>query len=244
MADTAIEWTERTPARRFRASAATRIGVSLAEYDTKLAAGLKWCTGCKEWHTRQAFAKDRTRWDGLKAACTARTPRKRPGPTIPERRRRAALGQAWCSVCQLWLTTSEVRGGICKPHAAAAARDAYRGHAGEQIRARVYARARGLDPIPPWWRTQQFGSFDGLCAYACNRPATSIDHVWPVARGGRSVPGNLAPACTSCNSSKGDRHPAPWVERGITSHPHAWEQLIALALEHNTDEWLEEINDG
>lgn len=236
--------TDTTSGRRFRASAASRIGITLTEYDAKTTAGLKWCTGCKDWHSRRAFAKDRSRGDGLKATCSAYAVRKMPGPTIPERKRRAVLGEAWCSDCKSWLAIGEVRSGICKAHIAARARVAYRGQAGDQIRARVYARKRGLDPIPPWWRTEQFDDFSGLCAYACGRAATSVDHVWPVVRGGRSTPGNLAPACISCNSSKRDGDPAPWIERGIAAHPNAWERLIALALEHNTDEWLEEINDG
>lgn len=37
-------------AERSRKSAATRIGVSLEEYDRRHAAGEWWCSGCKAWH--------------------------------------------------------------------------------------------------------------------------------------------------------------------------------------------------
>ncbi|GAC1375750.1 MAG: hypothetical protein NVSMB4_04140 [Acidimicrobiales bacterium] len=40
------------------------------------------------------------------------------------------------------------------------------------------------------------------CAY-CTAPPTSVDHVVPLSRGGTNWEGNLAPACRSCNSSKG-----------------------------------------
>jgi hypothetical protein len=39
------------------------------------------------------------------------------------------------------------------------------------------------------------------CAY-CPAPATSIDHVVPLIRGGTNFEGNLAPVCRPCNSSK------------------------------------------
>ncbi|MEV4975594.1 hypothetical protein [Streptomyces scopuliridis] len=87
MADkTGIEWTEQTPALRIRATAATRIGVTLAEYDSNRAAGLKWCTGCKKWHSRDAFATDRSRTDQLKARCRASAGRQQKATYVPKRR--------------------------------------------------------------------------------------------------------------------------------------------------------------
>ena len=46
------------------------------------------------------------------------------------------------------------------------------------------------------WRRQR-----RACAY-CPAPATTLDHVLPLVRGGTNYEGNLAPACKSCNSSK------------------------------------------
>lgn len=31
--------------------------------------GLKWCVGCKEWHLKDEFGKDATRYDELSASC-------------------------------------------------------------------------------------------------------------------------------------------------------------------------------
>jgi len=223
-------------------TAAARIGITVEEYRALQAQGLKWCMTCAVWRPVTAFAKDRSRGDGLKSTCNGHYARKAAGPSKAERRQRALVGERWCRGCKAWLPVAEVpRAGACRPCTAAAARAYYAGPAGEQIRALKNARSRRLDPIPPWWRQQQFADFDGLCAYGCGSPAEVIDHVWPVVRGGKSTPGNLVPACNRCNSKKRANSPTPWVERGLALMPEPWEHLVALALEHNTDLWLEEL---
>ena len=225
--------------------AATRIGITVEEYKALQAQGLKWCMTCTEWRPVANFAKDRSRGDGLKATCNGHYTRKAPGPTKAERRQRDLMGERWCRGCKAWLSAPDVnRDGACRPCAAAEARARYAGPGGAQIRARVYARKRRLDPIPPWWREEHFADFNSLCGYGCGSSAAVIDHIWPVAQGCKSTPGNLVPACVGCNSSKSDKNPTPWVERGLTLVPIPWERLVALALEHNTDRWLEQIING
>lgn len=68
MTATKIEWADRV-SLRVRATAAARLGLTLVEYDQHLAAGEKWCGGCREWHPRSAFATDRSRGDGLMPRC-------------------------------------------------------------------------------------------------------------------------------------------------------------------------------
>lgn len=46
------------------------------------------------------------------------------------------------------------------------------------------------------WRAER-----RACAY-CGDPATTVDHVVPLVRGGTNWEGNLAPACRKCNGSK------------------------------------------
>ena len=41
----------------------------------------------------------------------------------------------------------------------------------------------------------------------------TLDHVFPMARGGRSQPGNLVVACAPCNRLKGDLHPHEFFAR-------------------------------
>jgi 5-methylcytosine-specific restriction endonuclease McrA len=48
-----------------------------------------------------------------------------------------------------------------------------------------------------------------LCHWCGVNPATTADHVKPVARGGRHT-GNLVPCCAGCNASKQDQ-PRPTV---------------------------------
>jgi 5-methylcytosine-specific restriction endonuclease McrA len=47
-----------------------------------------------------------------------------------------------------------------------------------------------------------FEKYNGLCIY-CGNEAKTIDHLIPLSRGGSNGVENLAPACLSCNSSKG-----------------------------------------
>ena len=53
-----------------------------------------------------------------------------------------------------------------------------------------------------WWRSQ---IDKGICHY-CHRKfppqELSMDHIVPVARGGRSVRGNVVPCCKECNNKK------------------------------------------
>ncbi|MEU1074338.1 MULTISPECIES: HNH endonuclease signature motif containing protein [unclassified Streptomyces] len=41
--------------------------------------------------------------------------------------------------------------------------------------------------------------------------AAEVDHVHPLAKGGRDDWDNLTPACSECNRSKGDRDVAAWL---------------------------------
>jgi 5-methylcytosine-specific restriction endonuclease McrA len=70
----------------------------------------------------------------------------------------------------------------------------------EHVR-REREKARELRKSGWWQRRLQ----RGLCAY-CGQtfPAKELtmDHVVPVARGGRSAKGNVVPACKACNNQK------------------------------------------
>jgi 5-methylcytosine-specific restriction endonuclease McrA len=174
-----IEWTEAT---WHTITAAKRIGVPVDEYVSRINSGEKWCTGCKEWHSRTLFYVDRSRSDGLAASCKGRAKR------YP---------------VQLRLFDEEEKRARCN----ALYRQYYAGPAGAAIRERVYARKRNLDPIPAWWREE---TLQEGCAY-CGAPAGTLDHVIPVSTGGKSEPGNLVPACATCNSKKKDSDPRPWI---------------------------------
>jgi 5-methylcytosine-specific restriction endonuclease McrA len=63
-----------------------------------------------------------------------------------------------------------------------------------------------------WWQSRVSR---GVCHY-CQRqvPAKelTLDHVLPLARGGRSTKGNCVPACKECNNQKKNLLPIEWEE--------------------------------
>ena len=218
--------------------AAHRIGIDVAEYEARVAAGLKWCSRCKEWHLREAFGIDRSRGDGLAAACrdSLEAGGRRPGQRM--RRTQAADGKAWCRECASWLPVADIAQGVCREHRNTAARAWYADQS-DEWRRRKMAIQRGLDPVPEWWRAECFDVFNSLCAYGCGRAAQVLDHIWPVSHGGRSTPGNLTPVCTPCNSSKNARNPVRWIEKGFAAFPEQWLNILILAIEHGSAEWIE-----
>ncbi len=54
----------------------------------------------------------------------------------------------------------------------------------------------------------------GMCIY-CGSPAQQIDHVVPVARGGRTFQSNGVCACSACNHKKRDKLDQDFLTRGI-----------------------------
>lgn len=62
-------------------------------------------------------------------------------------------------------------------------------------------------PRPADWtalRARTFAVVGDRCIY-CGEPATDVDHIVSLRRGGTNHQANLAPACGPCNSSKGSR---------------------------------------
>jgi 5-methylcytosine-specific restriction endonuclease McrA len=74
---------------------------------------------------------------------------------------------------------------------------------------REKARARALRQSG-WWKRR---ISVGRCHY-CGRDVgvrrLTLDHVVPLIRGGRSVRGNVVPACKDCNSAKQSLLPWEW----------------------------------
>lgn len=62
------------------------------------------------------------------------------------------------------------------------------------------------------------------CAYGCGRPATEMDHVHALSKGGRHIPANVVPCCSEDNAKKGTQtwavpnpHPFMLSEPGETA---------------------------
>ncbi len=73
------------------------------------------------------------------------------------------------------------------------------------------AKARDLRKTR-WWQQK---TSSGLCHY-CGKKVSykhiTMDHLIPLARGGRSTKGNLVPSCKKCNSLKKSMLPLEWEE--------------------------------
>lgn len=63
-----------------------------------------------------------------------------------------------------------------------------------------------------WWKRKLA---KGECHY-CKKPTPSreltMDHLVPLARGGRSTKGNVVPCCKECNTKKKQLLPTEWAE--------------------------------
>jgi 5-methylcytosine-specific restriction protein A len=77
--------------------------------------------------------------------------------------------------------------------------------------AREKAKARELRRTH-WWKRRRSS---GICHY-CGRvfPAQSLtmDHVVPLARGGKTAKSNVVPCCSDCNAKKRYLLPIEWEE--------------------------------
>lgn len=80
----------------------------------------------------------------------------------------------------------------------------------DQIK-REKAKARELR-ASQWWKRKRS---PGICYYCGSRFKPSeltMDHLIPLTRGGKSVQGNLVPACKECNNKKKYLLPQEWEE--------------------------------
>lgn len=63
-----------------------------------------------------------------------------------------------------------------------------------------------------WWQQK---TAPGLCFYCKRKTAfknLTMDHLVPLARGGRSTKDNLVPCCKKCNNLKKSMMPLEWEE--------------------------------
>lgn len=195
-------------------SRARALGITSADYATRILLGEKHCWRCARWRSRSLFGADRSRSDGRDAICLAcRESKKRRGPGRRERKQRRSIGEGWCRACEKWHRGIDKRG-LCREHARANERQRYSSDTlfREDRKNRAAIRTRGVPLVPPDARISLLEEFSGECAY-CTAAPDSWDHVVPVSRGGLTEPWNIVPACRSCNSRKRARDPYEWLDR-------------------------------
>ncbi len=59
-----------------------------------------------------------------------------------------------------------------------------------------------------WWQQKKASGVCHYCGKNVGINKLTMDHVIPLARGGRSTKGNLVPCCKACNNAKKDALPA------------------------------------
>ena len=76
---------------------------------------------------------------------------------------------------------------------------------------RQKAKARELRKTR-WWQQKSASSICWYCRLKVAPKDITMDHIVPLAQGGRSSRDNLVPACKSCNSKKKNMMPIAWQE--------------------------------
>ena len=75
----------------------------------------------------------------------------------------------------------------------------------EKAKARTLRKSR-------WWQNKIARGECYYCGGRCAPKELTMDHIVPIARGGKSVKGNLVPSCKECNTKKKILLPLEWQE--------------------------------
>jgi 5-methylcytosine-specific restriction endonuclease McrA len=73
------------------------------------------------------------------------------------------------------------------------------------------AKARDLRKSR-WWQQKTASGLCYYCGKQCTFKQLTMDHLVPLARGGRSTRDNLVPSCKKCNTRKKVMLPLEWEE--------------------------------
>lgn len=131
-------------------------------------------------------------------------------------RGRSIEGYGYCSSCDTELAPGiatpfvvQIGNGRCRICDKAYKKRYYQHHLGVYATARANRRVRILGAAgtsDEGQRKARAEMYGGLC-YLCGQPATAMDHVIPLAKGGTNWPANLRPICAHCNGVKGAKWP-------------------------------------
>ncbi len=61
-----------------------------------------------------------------------------------------------------------------------------------------------------WWKRQVAKGRCHYCGAATPPKTLTMDHIVPIARGGKSSKGNVVPCCKACNNAKKQLLPMEW----------------------------------
>lgn len=82
----------------------------------------------------------------------------------------------------------------------------------ERSREHNRSRRAKMQAISPDLIAARFSVFGNACAYCgLENGSLEVDHVIPLANGGKHIPANIRPACRTCNGSKAARKLSDWI---------------------------------
>ncbi|MEU3452157.1 HNH endonuclease [Micromonospora sp. NPDC006766] len=145
-------------------------------------------------------------------------------------RRRAVLPARSCTTCRAWYaprrSDQKYCGTDCIPNPRVRAHRKWAqanpgkfSNACNRRRVRLEANPFSVGVSDRDWR-RLVNRYGGRCAYCGDKPdRVAMDHVVPLARGGRHAIGNVLPACLECNSAKRDLLLADFRRREVVNAP-------------------------
>ena len=162
---------------------------------------MKVCTKCKVEKTLEGFHKDKSRSDGISVWCKDCKKPYRDARYCKDRHLELQRSKKWH---------------VDNPQRS---REMYSAK-GKRRRARKYsADTRAVS------RSELSHLLTRPCLACGTHEAITVEHLIPLARGGRHAIGNLAPLCQTCNSSKGSML---WIEWRASNRPRALEVFDSL----------------
>lgn len=66
--------------------------------------------------------------------------------------------------------------------------------------------------LSEWWKRRLAKGVCYYCGQAVPSGALTMDHIVPIARGGKSTKGNVVPSCKDCNNNKKQLLPMEWED--------------------------------
>lgn len=157
----------------------------------------KACSRCKQVKPYEAFNVKSSTPTGRASACADCTNERKRNPSPEQRERKNYLKRQWAKDNPEKIKAINQNSYARNP-------EQYLNNA-----AKRYAKIKNVDR-----RTVSNKEIRQLqqkpCLYCGSRILIEIDHIVPIARGGRHSIGNLAPACRACNRSKTDYFIMEW----------------------------------
>ncbi|MCT2594259.1 HNH endonuclease [Streptomyces sp. N2-109] len=172
----------------------------------------KRCSGCRGTKPVGEFSKHKARDDGRQSYCKSCMRETCAAWYAVNKDRERETSAAWYAVNKeraretsaVWRAANKERARENLARWQRENRDRVREH-----NARRRARKAQVC-TEPYDRAALFARWSHTCCY-CSSPATDVEHITPISKGGDDILSNVTVACAACNSSKGAKTLAQWA---------------------------------